>query len=123
MEVFALRNRLIGHHSDYVRSCIEILDLRIRAHLDRELSAGRLLPAPLIQLPRPSCSGELADEGVLHPECRWICQWAKDAASGAGNSRRLRLHQLGAIRAGGAVVGRGNSADPGDRRPERSQGE
>ena len=40
MQVFRLRERLIGDYGTYVRSFIEIRDERIRARVEEELDTG-----------------------------------------------------------------------------------
>lgn len=111
MDVFALRDRLIGDYADYIRSFIEIRDPRIRERVERELAAGRLWPDPLIQVnPAFEPGGtiaDLVDEGILHAECRRIFQREKDAAGSAGKPLRLHRHQVDAIRTaktGGSYV-------------------
>lgn len=103
MDVFALRSRLIGDYAEYVRSFIAIRDPRIREQVDRELTAGRLWPDPLIQLnPTFESAGtidELVAEDVLHPECRRIFQRDKEPGGGGGKPLLLHRHQVDAIRA------------------------
>lgn len=103
MDVFALRNALVGDYADYVRSFIAIRDPRIRAQVDQELDAGRLWPDPLIQLNpgfEPGGSiDDLVDEGLLHAECRRIFQREKGSPGGGGKPLRLHRHQVEAIRA------------------------
>ena len=102
MDVFALRDRLIGDYADYVRRFIEVRDQRIREQVRRELEAGRLWPDPLIQLNpgfEPGGSIEdLVNEGVLHTESRRIFQRENDTAGSAGKPLRLHRHQASAIR-------------------------
>ncbi len=103
MDVFALRERLIGDYAGYVRSFIAIRDQRIRDQVDRELDAGRLWPDPLIQLnPTFEPAGtidQLVNEGLLHPECSRIFQRDKESGGGGGKSLLLHRHQVDAIRA------------------------
>ncbi len=102
MNVFAIRDRLIGDYADYVRSFIAIRDPRIREQVDREHEAGRLWPGPLIQLnPTFEPAGtidQLVDEGLLHVECRRFFQRYKDPAGGGGKPLLLHPHQVDAIR-------------------------
>jgi hypothetical protein len=84
MDVFGLRDRVIGDYSEYVQSFIRIKDDRIRAYVDEQLGRGRLWPDPLVQL-NPSFEPgetveELARRGVLHDECRRIFRRNKNAA-------------------------------------------
>ena len=50
MDVFDLRNRVIGEYADYVGSFVSIRDERIRAHVDEQMQSGILWPDPLVQL-------------------------------------------------------------------------
>jgi len=102
MDVFALRDRLIGDYSSFVTSFINIRDRRIRDHVSEELSRGALRRDPLIQLNPSFESGghidDLVGEGVLHGECSKIFRIAKDTTFG-GLPLRLHRHQTEAIRA------------------------
>jgi hypothetical protein len=49
MDVFGLRDRVIGDYTDYVRSFIRIKDPRIARYVDEQLGQGRLWPDPLVQ--------------------------------------------------------------------------
>jgi ATP-dependent helicase YprA (DUF1998 family) len=106
LDVFALRNRLVGDYGDYgdyVRSFIRIDDDRIRERVEHELREGLLWPDPLIQLNPNFEPGETIEDlvaaGVLHAECRRIFQVGKDASGSAGKPLRLHRHQADAIRA------------------------
>ncbi len=101
MDVFQLRNRLVDDYSSYIRSFIQIRNERIHELVDREISEGLLWPDPLIQLNPSFQPGkwieELADEGVLHDECRRVFRIKKDAV-GEGAPLRLHTHQEEAVR-------------------------
>ncbi len=76
MDVFAIRDRLIGDYAAYIKSFINIQDQHIRAVIDRELREGLLWPDPLLQLnpsfePGPMIDA-LVDAETLHPDCRRI---------------------------------------------------
>ena len=93
MDVFQLRNRLVEDYSSYIRSFIQIRDDKINRLVTEEIFAGLLWPDPLTQL-NPSFQpgkwiDELADEGILHEECRRVFRTAKDKDP---EGRRLRLH-------------------------------
>ena len=100
MDVFQLRNRLVEDYSSYIRSFIQIRDEQINRLVDDEISDGLLWPDPLIQL-NPSFQpgkwiDELADEGILHEECRRVFRIKKDPGEGA--PLRLHTHQEEAVR-------------------------
>ena len=50
MDVFSLREQLIGDYASYIQSFITIQDRRIAEYVARELREGLLWPDPLIQL-------------------------------------------------------------------------
>jgi hypothetical protein len=73
VDVFSLRNNVIGDYGTYVRSFLTIKDERIRRLVQEEMDGGFLWPDPLIQL-NPSFEAgetlqELVDNGELHAEC------------------------------------------------------
>jgi superfamily II DNA/RNA helicase len=98
VDVFALRDRLVGDYEEFTRSFITASDDRIRETVDRELSGGLLWPESLIQL-NPSFQpgatiDELVSEGVLHEANRAIFRRGKsEGAEGSNNSEPLRLHR------------------------------
>jgi ATP-dependent helicase YprA (DUF1998 family) len=101
LDVFALRDRLVGDYESYVGSFIKIKDARIEDEVMRSLEEGLLWPDPLIQL-NPSFEpgesiDELVEEGVLHGECARIFRTAKDLNE-RGNPLRFHRHQSEAIR-------------------------
>jgi len=50
MNVFDLRDRLVGDYASYTRSFIKIADTRISDKVDSELKSGAFWPEPLLQL-------------------------------------------------------------------------
>ena len=50
MDVFKLRDNIIGDYSKYIASFIEISDDKIREIVQQELKNGLLWPDPLLQL-------------------------------------------------------------------------
>jgi ATP-dependent helicase YprA (DUF1998 family) len=102
MNVFALRDQLIGDYATYIKSFINIQDRPIQEHVEQELSEGALWPDPLIQL-NPSFEpgawiDDLVAKGVLHPLCEQIFR-IKDADDPVGKSMRLHKHQTDAVTA------------------------
>ena len=101
MDVFALRNRLIGDYASFIQSFINISDERIRSHVGHELREGLLWPNPLLQLNPNFEPGPRADElvanGTLHSLCDSIFRLKPtDAPS---KPLRLHKHQADAIEA------------------------
>jgi len=101
LDVFELRDRLVGDYGSYVRSFIRIKDPRIEEAVERSLEDGLLWPDPLIQLnpsfEAGSTTDGLVEEGVLHPECGRIFRAGKDR-SNPGTTLRLHRHQEQAVR-------------------------
>lgn len=101
MDVFNLREKLIGDYSSYIKSFITIGDEGISQKVEDELSEGLLWPDPLIQL-NPSFSpgknvDALVEEGELHKECSKIFRRKSDPAD-FGSPLNLYKHQEDAIR-------------------------
>ncbi len=102
MDVFELRNRLVGSYSSYVQSFITIKDDKVRAKVGEEFEAGVLWPEPLIQI-NPSFEAgetieELVKQQVLHPECDRVFR-IKSVPEDAGWPLQPYRHQVDAIRA------------------------
>jgi len=101
LDVFQLRNRLVGDYGSYVRSFIQIKDPRIEAEVEQSIDEGLLWPDPLIQL-NPSFEAgdridELVAEGVLHGECDRIFRAGKSSTN-PGVTLKLHRHQSEAVR-------------------------
>ena len=93
MDVFGLRERVIGDFQQYVESFLHIDDPRIANFARERLQAGVLWPDPILQL-SPSYKmgpriGELVADGTLHPFC----------GDFFGADLRLYWHQFEAIQA------------------------
>jgi hypothetical protein len=50
MNIFGLRDMLVGDYADYIQSFIVIQDHNIRNHVEESLNTGLLWPDPLIKL-------------------------------------------------------------------------
>src|SRR6266536_5574394 len=103
MNIFDLRQQLIGNYSSYVKSFIEVGNLRIRDYVEQELfERGMLWPEPLIQLNplfQPGASIDaLVAEGMLHPACASIFRRGKEPERPQGDLLQLHQHQEDAIR-------------------------
>lgn len=101
MNVFDLRDRLVGDYSSYTRSFINIKDARISSTVESALNAGAFWPEPLLQLNPTFLPGgtidELVAEGTLHPECSTIFRIDKSDADHSGKPLLLHTHQKEAI--------------------------
>src|SRR5690606_38812889 len=101
MDVFDLRDRVIGEYESYVRSFLQFRDPRIEQRVADELADGHLWPEPRLGL-NPSFEvgatiGSLVGNGTLHPTCGEIFRIGKK--QGAGSELRLHRHQTEAIEA------------------------
>jgi ATP-dependent helicase YprA (DUF1998 family)/very-short-patch-repair endonuclease len=101
MDVFAIRDRLIGDYAEFVESFINIKDRGISDYVDDVLTSGALWPEPLIQLNPSFAPGESLDalisDGVLHAECAKIFR-VKSKDDPHGVELRFHKHQTEAIR-------------------------
>ena len=101
MDVFQLRDQVIGDYAAYVRSFLRIADPGIKGYVEEKLAEERLWPDPLVQL-NPSFEpgatvDELVDRAVLHPECRGIFRRGKDKTPPEDAPLRLHRHQQEAM--------------------------
>jgi len=73
MDVFSLRDEIIGNYRSYVESFLTINDDRIRDFVKKSFDKGIFWPEPLLQLnpayEKPATVGDLVRDGTLHPEC------------------------------------------------------
>ncbi|MCP4654969.1 MAG: DEAD/DEAH box helicase, partial [bacterium] len=102
MDVFKLRNEVIGEYGRYVRSFVRIRDPEIDRLVDEKLTGGFLWPDPLVQL-NPSFEpgkpmAELVADGILHPQCFEIFRQRNDQGEDVG-PLRLHRHQVDAVAA------------------------
>ncbi len=72
MNVFDLRDRLVGDYASYTRSFIKIADPRISGRVESELEGGAFWPEPLLQLNPTFLPGgtidDLVADDTLHPK-------------------------------------------------------
>ncbi len=98
MDVFELRNHIVGTYSAYTTSFLNIADEEMRAFVQERLDAGELWPDALIQL-SPAFAydqtvASLAEHHVLHPLCAQIFGRREGESF---TSLRLYRHQRDAI--------------------------
>ena len=103
MDVFKLREELIGGYRRYATSFLTIKDQRIHDQVKGAFDDGKLWPAPMIGLnPMFEAGGtvdELVDEGLLHSQCEQIFRVGKGPSDGTGQGMTLHRHQVDAIHA------------------------
>lgn len=110
MDVFELRDRIVGDYSEYVRSFLTIRNPETNRFVNEYLAAGSLWPEPLVQL-NPSFEPggsipELVEQGILHAECERVFRRDK-ADDSRGTPLRLHRHQdeaIGAAQSGESYI-------------------
>lgn len=100
VDVFELRDRMVGEYESYVMSYLAIADKKLEARVRQELQQGLLWPEPRIGLNPSFESGgtipDLVSEGLLHSECQRIFQ-IKNEAGRVLRPLELHRHQRQAI--------------------------
>jgi hypothetical protein len=111
VDVFDVRDRLIGDYREFTSSFVDPRDELIRAHVDRLTGSGYQWPAPYLSLNPNFASGgtvdELVAEGLLHPDTERIFRIKGDRTDPGSQPLRLHQHQREAIataRGGGSYV-------------------
>jgi very-short-patch-repair endonuclease len=104
MDVFWLRDSVIGDYQRFIQGFLHIRDKRVRDEVDKTLADGLLWPEPWLSLnPKFTPGGtvdDLADAGLLHPECKRVFRFGKDIdPTGQGSPLSLYKHQVEAIEA------------------------
>jgi very-short-patch-repair endonuclease len=104
MDVFRLRDSVIGDYQRFIQGFLHIRDKRIRDEVERTLADGLLWPEPWLSLNPKFTPGGTVDELVastlLHPECGRVFRFGKDVdPSGLGSALSLYRHQVEAIEA------------------------
>jgi ATP-dependent helicase YprA (DUF1998 family) len=101
MDIFRVRDLLIDDYREFTGSFVEILDPRIRQHVDERMARGYQWPDPWLSLNPNFASGgtisELVSAHLLQPECERIFRLKEDGPDGP--VLRLHRHQREAIEA------------------------
>jgi superfamily II DNA/RNA helicase len=101
LDVFGVRDQLIRDYREFTGSFVEILDPRIRQHVDERMARGYQWPDPWLSLNPNFASGgtitELVSEGLLRAECERIFRLKENGQDGP--VLRLHRHQREAIEA------------------------
>lgn len=101
MDVFALRDQVVGEYERYVRGFLVIREADLREKVDAYFSAQHLWPEPMVQLNPTFARGRSVDDlvaaGDLHEGCGRAFR-RRDAAEEFGASIPLHWHQEEAIR-------------------------
>ncbi|HXC25555.1 MAG TPA: DEAD/DEAH box helicase [Gemmatimonadaceae bacterium] len=102
MNVFDLRDTLIGDYQRFARSFTNIRADDIRTQVDEAYASGRYWPEPLVQLNPRFAPGkridQLVEEGALHRDCARIFRARDPRGTGQdGAPLSLYRHQLEAL--------------------------
>ncbi|MEH1053664.1 DEAD/DEAH box helicase [Micromonospora sp. CPCC 206171] len=101
MDVFDVRDRLIGDYREFTSSFVDPRDERVRAHVQRLTESGYQWPAPYLSLNPNFASGGTVDglvaEGLLHPDSERIFRIKHDKSDPGSQVLRLHQHQRDAI--------------------------
>ncbi len=70
MKIFQTHPRIVSGYANYISCFLNIADLAIKDHVEKELMQGKLWPEPLLQfntaLEMSSTASDLAQTGVIH---------------------------------------------------------
>ena len=101
MNVFDLRNRLVGDYASYTRSFIKIADPRISNTVESCAECGGLLAGAAApaqpDFPAGRNDRRSRGRGTLHPECAKIFRIDKSDTDHSGKQLLLHTHQREAI--------------------------
>ena len=101
MDVFALRDAVIGEYKQFATSFTRIHAADIREQVEAIYAQQKYWPEPLIQLnpnyKRTTSVAELVRKGVLEPECEQIFRTPSSAEHPRGETIGLYKHQEQAI--------------------------
>jgi len=101
MDVFELRDSVIGDYQRFIEGFLHVRDERIRKVVAETLDDGLLWPEPWLSLNPTFAPGgtveDLVGSGLLHDECARAFRLGKD--SGPGSVLSLYRHQVEAIEA------------------------
>lgn len=72
MNIFRIHRQIIDDYQAYIKSFLNIKDLRLKTEVENEINSGRFWPEPLIQFNPAFKKGknvkELVNENIIHPE-------------------------------------------------------
>jgi superfamily II DNA helicase RecQ len=101
VDVFTIRDKLIGDYRAFTSGAVEIRDRRIAAHVSALLDGGAQWPDPWLSLNPSFATGgtisDLVSDGVLHPETERIFRVKRDEHDAGSSPLTLHRHQREAI--------------------------
>ncbi len=105
MDVFGVRDQLVGDYREFTGSFVDVHDAAIREHVDERMAKGYQWPDPWLSLNPSFAPGgtisELVNQGLLDQQAKHIFRLE--------NGQELRLHRhqseaIGAARTGKSYV-------------------
>ncbi len=85
MDVFQLRDSVIGDYQRFIQGFLYIRDERVREEVEKTLADGLLWPEPWLSLNPKFTSGgtvdDLVSSGLLHGECSRVFRFGKDSST------------------------------------------
>jgi ATP-dependent helicase YprA (DUF1998 family) len=101
VDIFEVRERLIGDYREFTSSFVDVRDTRIKEHIRKLTDIGQQWPDPWLSLNPSFASGgsvsDLVAKGLLDPECERIFRIKRDASDPGSQPLRLHKHQAEAI--------------------------
>jgi hypothetical protein len=101
VDIFEVRERLIGDYREFTSSFVDVRDTRIKEHIRKLTDIGQQWPDPWLSLnPNFASGGSVSDlvaKGLLDPECERIFRIKRDASDPGSQPLRLHKHQAEAI--------------------------
>ncbi len=101
MDVFAVREQLVGDYASFTGSFVEPRDERIAGLIEQRMASGAQWPDPWLSLNPAFASGgtvsDLVGAGLLHPECERIFRVKTDRDDPGRLPITFHRHQADAI--------------------------
>jgi ATP-dependent helicase YprA (DUF1998 family) len=101
LDVFDVHHKLIDDYREFTTAFVDILDPRVKEHVDQELDRGEQWPEPWLSLNPMFESGgsitSLIGEGLLHPEAERIFRIKQRVEDHGTRTITLHKHQREAV--------------------------
>jgi hypothetical protein len=101
LDVFDVHRKLIDDYREFTTAFVDILDPRVKDHVDQELDRGEQWPEPWLSLNPMFESGgsitSLIGEGLLHPETERVFRIKQHIEDNGTRTITLHKHQREAV--------------------------
>jgi ATP-dependent helicase YprA (DUF1998 family) len=101
LDVFDVHRKLIDDYREFTTAFVDILDPRVKDHVDQELDRGEQWPEPWLSLnPMFESGGSITSlivEGLLHPETERIFRIKQHVEDNGTRTITLHKHQREAV--------------------------